>query len=226
MIELHESILGEFAHQEDARAVGQALQARGWPVTYSDEGTPRWQFESLADYRRFERDFEAVRDELSGAGSLRINWGCDCAEDGFDPCPHGLDPVAEAQGAQRPLEELYGWALRTAMEKHYPGLRGWVERSVDCVYGALAFAYLLEEKTGVTSASGQWLRRQWHLQQHEGGLRTYDRHIDDFASFVHVAGDDAWLSEYLARHKITMDDVQQCRVCGDLIGLGCRCEEK
>lgn len=107
-IEMHESILGEFAHRGDAKQVAQLLEGMGWKVTLVGEDAPpgadalRWQFDSLADYRRFQRDFELVRDNLSRAGRLRVAWACDCEDDdSFEPCPHGDDPVAQARGGQR-----------------------------------------------------------------------------------------------------------------------------
>lgn len=226
IIEMHESIIGEFAGRGDAEAVGLALLEMGWPVMYSEGGAPRWKFASLAEFRRFQIDFEEVRDNLSRAGSLRVSWGCDCDERHTVVCPHGKDPRAVLeQQPQPPLEELWGWVLREAMEKQYPGLARWIENMVDCLYGALAFGHRLEEKTGVASAMGLWLRREWS-QRNGGGLCTYDQHIGEFARFVDFASHDAWFSQWLAKDKVKLDDLQQCPVCGDLIGFGCRCEEE
>lgn len=226
-IEINESVLGEFAHREDALAVAQELQSKGWQITYLFEGNPAWQFESLADYRRFGRDFEAAVDAHGRAGSLHVQWGCDCAEMQDEPCPHGDDPMRDRpRPEERPLEELYGWALRRAMEKHYPGLGDWIQGNVDALYGALAFGLMLEEKTGVTSASGLWLRRKWENPNDSGGLRTYDKCIQDFAEMVHHAADDAWFSELIARTAGSIDKLEKCSKCDGFVGIDCRCKAR
>lgn len=228
IIEVNESILGEFAHREDAEAVADALIAKGWPVLYTEDSKPTWTFESLADYRRFGRDYEAAVDALSRAGSLQIRWGCDCKEMQDEPCPHGDDPRKDVPRPEElPLEELWGWALRKAMEKHYPGLQDAIDCYINALYGALAFGVMLEEKTGVASASGLWLRRRWENRNDSGGgLRTYDRHLEEFAQLVDHASHDAYFSELIARTAGSIDNLESCGECEGFKGLDCRCKAR
>lgn len=119
------------------------------------------------------------------------------------------------------LGDLYGPELRTRVEEHYPGLAHWLELNLDSLYAAIAFGLEWERVLGEPSATGLWLQR--HSLLPNGELHTYDRYLEELDQLVGCAVDDAAMSERLARRGLELEELKRCGICGDYIGLGCRC---
>lgn len=212
IIEMHESIIGEFASRKDAEAVGLALVDRGWPVMYSEGSAPRWQFANLAEMHRFQRDFDQVLDSLSRAGSLRVRWGCDCDELQEAECSHG--------GQQ---EEMTPARIRREVEATYPGFAGRVEALVQSLYNAVWFGKTLESLTGETSATGLFLRSgKW-----QAPAGTDVKQLDVAAALFDFAEHDAAFEAMWsgAGHELEeLERLPRCRTCDGWLAIGCRCE--
>lgn len=230
-IQLNEQHLGPFAGRAQALEVIEELRAAGWPVTYTpDPHAGRWQFATRRQASDFERAFEACMDNRGA--SIEISWGCECGAPTCDPedrctCDPGQDVGAQtspafADDSLQALRELYGYELEAIVEQFYPGLREWITLNVNSLYGAIAYGIRYGRLTGTGSATQLFLGRTWKAGR--GKLRTYDRGLEEFARFVMFAADDAYMSEVLARARVSLEELEWCPTCHDIVGVNCECE--